>query len=91
MYDAPKIIDYLSLDVEGHEFEILKNFPFEEYKIRCITVEHNEPHQGSELRIKIRRLLEANGYEFIKGNDDTQGWGHGPIDDFYLYPFLLSA
>ena len=29
---APKIIDYLSLDVEGAELEVLKNFPFKKYK-----------------------------------------------------------
>jgi len=84
-YNAPKIIDYLSLDVEGHEYEVLKNFPFDEYKIRCLTVEHNEPHVGPEMRLRLRALLETNGYRFVKGNDDVQGWGHGPIDDFYVH------
>ena len=84
-YNAPKIIDYLSLDVEGHEYEVLKNFPFDEYKIRCLTVEHNEPHVGPEMRLKLRALLETNGYRFVKGNDDVHGWGHGPIDDFYVF------
>ena len=32
-------IDYLSLDVEGAEFEVLKNFPFDEYKFLSITIE----------------------------------------------------
>ena len=91
MYSAPSTIDYLSLDVEGHEYEILKNFPFDEYVLRCITVEHNEPHVGSEMRVKIRSLLESKGYIFVKGNDDVHGWGHGPIDDFYIHNSVRTA
>jgi FkbM family methyltransferase len=84
-FNAPKIIDYLSLDVEGHEYTILKVFPFNEYIIRCITVEHNEPHYGQQKRNDIRKLLEENGYIFVKGNDDVMNWKHGPIDDFYIH------
>lgn len=89
MYDAPKVIDYLSLDVEGYEYTILQNFPFDDYIIHCITVEHNEPHQGPEMRIKLRNLLEKNSYVFVKGNDNIHGWGHGPIDDFYIHSSFL--
>lgn len=88
-FKAPKVIDYLSLDVEGNEYNILKTFPFGEYTFRCLTVEHNEPHQGPELRNRLRRLLEQHGYIFVKGNDDLRGWGHGPIDDFYKHKTLL--
>jgi len=90
-YSAPSIIDYLSLDVEGHEYEVLKSFPFEDYVLRCITVEHNEPHVGSEMRLKLRHLLESKGYLFVKGNDDVMGWGHGPIDDFYIHNSMHTA
>jgi FkbM family methyltransferase len=83
--NAPEIIDYLSLDVEGQEYNILRTFPFDKYKIRCITVEHNAPHIGNEQQMLIRELLEKNGYTYVKGNDDVHGWGHGPIDDFYVY------
>lgn len=88
-FDAPAVIDYLSLDVEGAEYAILSTFPFEKYSFRCITVEHNAPHVGSVQQMKIRELLVAQGYEFVKGNDDVQGWGHGPIDDFYVFPSLI--
>jgi len=88
-FEAPPIIDYLSLDVEGHEYKILQQFPFDEYIIRCITVEHNEPHYGDIMRNEIRTLLENNGYVFIKGNDDILGWNHGPIDDFYAHNSIL--
>jgi FkbM family methyltransferase len=87
-YNIPKHIDYLSIDVEGQEYNILKNFPFNKYTVSCMTVEHNEPHQGSELRNNLRRLLTQNGYIFVKGNDDVLNWGHGPIDDFYIHHTL---
>lgn len=86
-YNAPAIIDYLSLDVEGQEYNILKTFPFNTYKFRCITVEHNEPHVGSGPQMKIREILLKNGYKYVKGNDDLHNWKHGPIDDFYIYDF----
>jgi hypothetical protein len=83
---APQIMDYLSLDVEGQEYNILSTFPFHKYVFRCMTVEHNAPHVGPEQQRKIRELLERNGYRYVKGNDDVHGWGHGPIDDFYINP-----
>lgn len=82
---APSMMDYLSLDVEGQEYNILRTFPFHKYAFRCITVEHNAPHIGPEQQRLICDLLEKNGYRYVKGNDDVNGWGHGPIDDFYCH------
>ena len=58
-YMAPKIIDYLSIDTEGSEYEILKNFDFKSYKFKVITCEHNY----NENREKIYNLLSDNGYK----------------------------
>lgn len=90
-YGAPSVIDYLSLDVEGQEYEILRTFPFDKYAFRCMTVEHNAPHQGDAMQKKIRDVLERNGYIFVKGNDDVRRWGHGPIDDFYIHPLHIRS
>jgi FkbM family methyltransferase len=59
--DAPEIIDYLSIDTEGSELDILKHFFSENthYKIRCITVEHNN---HVIQRFKLKELLEEQGY-----------------------------
>lgn len=83
-FKAPRVIDYLSLDVEGQEYNILRTFPFDKYKFRCMTVEHNAPHIGDVQQMKIRTLLELNGYTYVRGNDDVHNWGHGSIDDFYI-------
>ena len=57
-HNAPKQIDYLSIDTEGSEFEILNSFDFNEYDIKVITCEHNY----TAFREKIYALLSKNGY-----------------------------
>jgi len=63
--NAPSFIEYLSLDTEGSEFDILKTHDFSKYKFGLIDVEHNyiEPR-----RTNIRNLLTSNGYQYIGGN-----------------------
>ena len=57
-YSAPKEIDYLSIDTEGSEFEILNAFDFDAYKIKVITCEHNY----TPMREEIYKLLTSKGY-----------------------------
>ena len=58
-HSAPQGIDYLSVDTEGSEFEILSHFDFQRYRPLVITVEHN---YNQELRGKLFELLTENGY-----------------------------
>jgi FkbM family methyltransferase len=71
-YDAPRYIDYLSIDTEGSEFEILNSFDFSKYYIKYITVEHNY----TNIRKDIEKLLVDKG--FVKSNRDTE------YDDWYV-------
>ena len=76
-YNAPKIIDYLSIDTEGSEFNILNNFDFNKYKFRIITCEHNfTPNKN-----KIHKLLTKNGY--VKKHSSLVSF----VDDWYVYSF----
>ena len=72
-YEAPKEIDFLSIDTEGSEFEILRSFDFAEYSIRVICVEHN----FTANRPLIKDLLTANGYKHV----ETQ---YSEFDDWYV-------
>jgi len=60
-FDAPAVIDYLSIDTEGSEFLILSNLDFSKWKFRVITVEHNY----SEQRVEIYDLLASKGYRRV--------------------------
>ena len=61
--NAPKYIDYLSIDIEGSEYEVIRTFPFDKYTFGCITIEHNDEN---DKRMNIRNILENNNYSFIK-------------------------
>ena len=72
-YHAPEFIEYMSLDTEGSEYEILKTFDFNKYKIGLIDVEHNyiEPR-----RSQIKKLLTENGYVYLGENKWDDSYKH---------------
>ena len=63
---APLFIQYLSLDTEGTELDILKSVDHHKYTFAIIDVEHNfeEPR-----RTDIRNYLREKGYELILENE----------------------
>ena len=70
-HNAPKFVDFLSIDTEGSEFEILKSFDFQSYRFGAICVEHN----FADTREKINKLLLANGYVQIHPDlSDFDDW-----------------
>jgi predicted transcriptional regulator len=66
----------MSLDTEGSEFEILKNFNFEKYTFGLIDVEHNyvEPR-----RSEIRNLLLSRGYIYVGENNWDDMYKHQSV------------
>lgn len=72
-YAAPAQIDYLSIDTEGTEFEILSHFDFHKHTFGVITCEHN----FTPAREKLFVLLTANGYTRI--HPQLSG-----VDDWYM-------
>jgi Methyltransferase FkbM domain len=56
--NAPRVIDYLSLDVEGAEEFIMNNFSFDEYTFKILTIER--PKEG------LKAILEKNQYKQIQ-------------------------
>lgn len=69
-YNAPRHIDYMSIDTEGSEYEILRDFPFKDWDIQLFTIEHNHSHYREDLQ----KLLATHGYVYIE-----QKW-----DDWFI-------
>ena len=57
-HGAPCTIDYLSVDTEGAELEILAAFDFDRWDVRAFTVEHN----NTEAEARLDALFAARGY-----------------------------
>jgi FkbM family methyltransferase len=73
---APKHINYMNLDVEGAEYDVLRGLSFDQYQIDSLTIEHNyEPAK----REAILKLITANGYVRVRS------W---EVDDWYVYHTL---
>ena len=68
--NAPSFINYMSVDIEGAEYEALRVFPFDTYKFGALSVEHNDVQ---DRRAAIRRLLESHGYRLERAILD-QDW-----------------
>ncbi len=69
--DAPRFIHFVSLDIEGAEYEALRAFPFERVSVGAWAIEHN---REEPKRSNIRTLLEGHGYRRVRS------WQQ---DDFY--------
>ncbi len=64
---APVLIDFLSIDVEGHEIEVLSGFDVNRWQPLLILI---EDHVGN---LRTHRYLTSSGYKLIRriGNN---GW-----------------
>ena len=55
--------DFLNIDLEGHDYEVLKNINFDKYRPKLVCVEILEK---SKDKNNIFKFLENKGYVFIK-------------------------
>lgn len=66
-----KNIDYISIDTEGNEIDIIKKFNFKKYKVNFFTIEHNFNRYKRE---KIFKIMTKNGfkrvYKYLSYMDD---------------------
>lgn len=85
-YNIPTTIDYLSFDIDSGTIPGIKIFPWDKYKARVITIEHDLYQAGPEPKKLIEETLMANGYflvcENVKHNDKT-------FEDWFVNPDLV--
>ena len=75
-------IDYMNIDVEGHEEKILNGFNIKKYQPRVISIEYLDLKM-KELHFKnndINNLLNSNLYKFfVNNNYYFVNWLHGDL------------
>ncbi len=83
---APKYIDYMNLDVEGAEYDVLLGLSLDRYQIASLTVEHNFEMAKREA---IHKLLAAKGYVRVRSWEVDDWYVHGSLaprfPDFIAY------
>jgi FkbM family methyltransferase len=77
---APAPLDFVSIDVETHEIEVLKGFDLERWRPRLILIE------DLGLNLTLHRHFKARGYKWIR-RTGLNGW-YVPADaPFRVSPF----
>jgi hypothetical protein len=60
---APSPIDFLAVDVEGHDIEVLRGFDFARWRPRLILVE------DLVLDMRLHRFMQSRSYKWIRRTD----------------------
>ena len=68
LYNAPQKIDYISIDAEGSEVDILDSFNFKSFDIDYFTVESN----NETNRNKIIEIMKNNNYTLIEDKESKE-------------------
>jgi len=71
--NTPRVIDYLSLDVEGSEYDVLEHFDFGSYTFLIMTIERPIP--------ALHKLLAKHNYWYL---EEVAYWG----DIMYIHESL---
>lgn len=91
-HNAPKVIDYISIDIEPVTIIGLENFPFDEYDFKVMTFEHDLYAHGPEQKDKAYEMLSSRGYIRLCNNvnvPEAQGLGLY-FEDWWINPKYFS-
>jgi len=77
-----KFIDFMSIDVEGHEMNVLEGIDFNQVRINVISIENNPQNFIVLGDDKIRDIMFKNNYIF---------WGRIiELDDIYVHKDFIN-
>lgn len=88
---APKVIDYLSIDIEPSSLAALVRFPFDEYDFKILTIEHDFYNMPYGIVQKRELELFMRGKRYIKIVEDV-GLAYKStayLEDWYINPEYL--
>lgn len=85
------VVDYLQLDCEPSNitYDIMTKIPFDKYRFRVITYEHDHyVDMSGQYRQKSRDFLTARGYVLMV--NDVSPDGVSNFEDWYVHPDLVD-
>lgn len=82
-------VDFLSLDVEGLELEILKTIPFERIQFKVMMIEYWGIPGGKPV---LEAFLKTKDYHYVKDIIDSYNgdslYVHGSLVDIFSSEFV---
>lgn len=90
--DSNGVIDYLQLDIEPARitYECMQKIPFDKYRFRVITYEHDHYVDiTGTMREKSRNFLRSKGYRLLV--NDMSPDGKSTFEDWWVHPDLIDS
>ncbi len=84
----PRVIDYLSLDVDGYYDTVLKRVMQSNHIFKIITIEHDAYRYGDIYRNKEREILTTLGYDLLCANVSNTGLA---FEDWWIHPDFFPS
>ena len=72
--NAPQYIDFLKIDIEGFEYQALKTFNFDKYKVKIILAE------GNPKTSPLLKLLADNDFVYKDAKDNNLLFVHKAME-----------
>ena len=75
-------LDFLSIDVEGHELDVIKGIDLERYPVKIIVIEHQDPKMKKVefYNQNIERTIQSDIYKYmISKNYILINWLHSDL------------
>ena len=94
--ECPKVIDYISMDVDGASVQCLKNLLEAGFSFRCMTFEHTWDLKNPKIENCIeesRSLLKSFGYNILFEDVTLPHGEHAgkAFEDWWIHPELLQT
>ena len=88
--EFPEVVDYLSVDIDTISYDALQLIPFDDYKFKVITIEHDGYLYGDQYRKLQRDYLSNLGYMLLCSNVYVEQDGYYgkefPFEDWWIHP-----
>lgn len=81
-FEAPRHIEFMSIDTEGSELEIIGSLNFSKYSFSVICIEHNDLTKKREA---IRSIFEKNDYVRLPLSESLT-----KVDDWYVSKIVFE-